>query len=355
MKYNFRFLFISVLVAPLLVQCVPTGQDITNLDLRVRNLDNKVVKMHQEVQEVSRNASKNKVIEELQGKQAEMNNVLERLNMEFLQIKGQLDENSHFYQNSKNSNKELESSLDKRINDLADQIMLLVEQMNSTSQEIEQVKKESEESKIMLDAAEKKAAAVEASAAAAIEAAERKAAQAQAQAEQARKTAAAKPKIPTIEPDQLKNRYKDGKKTVTEVPSTKVDNGDAAVGKGPGNETYNQALGLFRAGKYNQAYRAFTNYIEQNPKGRRVPNARFWLGDCYYNQQEYELAILEYQKVIADFAKHPKAPAALLKQGLAFEKLHDNATAVIVYRKLMEDYPKSEQFGAAKKRIKELQ
>ena len=68
-----------------------------------------------------------------------------------------------------------------------------------------------------------------------------------------------------------------------------------------------------------------------------APNARFWLGDCYYSQQEFELSILEYQKVIADYPNHAKAPAALLKQGLAFEKLKDNETAKIVYKKVLDE------------------
>ena len=86
-----------------------------------------------------------------------------------------------------------------------------------------------------------------------------------------------------------------------------------------------------------------------------APNSRFWLGDCYYNQQEYELAILEYQKVIADYPTDGKAPAALLKQGLAFEKLKDNETAKVVYDKLLKGYPKSDQVETAKKRIESFQ
>ena len=111
---------------------------------------------------------------------------------------------------------------------------------------------------------------------------------------------------------------------------------------------------MFRSGKLNEAYQVFNDYIEKYPGGKMAPNARFWLGDCYYNQQEYELAILEYQKVIADYPTHSKAPAALLKQGLAFEKLKDKETAKIVYGKLLEDYPKSEQVTTARKRIETL-
>ena len=55
--------------------------------------------------------------------------------------------------------------------------------------------------------------------------------------------------------------------------------------------------------------------------------------------------------MIADYPSDGKAPAALLKQGLAFEKLKDNETAKIVYNKLLKEYPKSDQVETAKKRL----
>ncbi|PKN47009.1 MAG: tol-pal system protein, partial [Deltaproteobacteria bacterium HGW-Deltaproteobacteria-16] len=41
-------------------------------------------------------------------------------------------------------------------------------------------------------------------------------------------------------------------------------------------------------------------------------------------------------------------------QGQAFEKLSEKETAKIVYNKLLADYPRSEQFEMAQKRLKEL-
>ena len=58
--------------------------------------------------------------------------------------------------------------------------------------------------------------------------------------------------------------------------------------------------------------------------------------------------------MIADYPKSNKAPAALFKQGQAFEKLSEKDTAKIVYNKLLADYPKSEQVEMAQKRLKAL-
>ena len=85
-----------------------------------------------------------------------------------------------------------------------------------------------------------------------------------------------------------------------------------------------------------------------------VANAQFWMGECLFKQNEFELAILDYQKVIVDYPRHTKAPAALLKQGMAFEKLKDAETAKIVYQKILDSYPKSDQANPAQKRLESI-
>lgn len=123
---------------------------------------------------------------------------------------------------------------------------------------------------------------------------------------------------------------------------------------GGGKDIYEKGVSLFKAKKYKDAYNAFSTYLTKHPKGDMAANARFWLGDCLYQQKEYELSILEYQKVIADYANSPKAPAALLKQAMAFEALKEPDTARIVYQKVLEDYPKSDQAATAEKKLKAI-
>jgi TolA-binding protein len=78
------------------------------------------------------------------------------------------------------------------------------------------------------------------------------------------------------------------------------------------------------------------------------------MGESLYNQGEYDLAILDYQKVISNHNKDALTPSALLKQGMAFEKLTDNETAKIIYKKLLNDHPASSEASQAKDRLKKL-
>jgi len=316
----------------LLGACVP-AQDLTSLDLRIRNLDNKVVRLNEAVKRLD-GGGKDSPLEALRLKQAELGDSLDQLNMDILQIKAQLEENRHFYKSLQQNNDKTRADLQQRLDALAEQFVVLADQLRQTSAGMEALQKSNETAMARARAAEERA---------------RVAQQAAAEAKKARLAAAAAARKNKKGPKELvaaKKKISPNEKKAKSVA--------AGGGSGPGKEIYDKALALFRKGKFSEAYREFTRYIEKHPTGKMAPNARFWLGDCYYAQEEYELAILEYQKVIADFATHPKAPAALLKQGLAFERLKDTDTAVIVYKKLLADYPKSEQAKTAKGRLAAL-
>jgi len=119
-------------------------------------------------------------------------------------------------------------------------------------------------------------------------------------------------------------------------------------------DLYQQALDLIKQKKYKDAKKTLRTYIEKHPHGQRVANAYFWMGECEYNMQRFEEAILEYQKVISRYPKSNKVPDSLLKQGIAFAKLGDNESAKIVLNKLIKKYPKSPQVSVAKKKLARL-
>ncbi|MHB1378545.1 MAG: tol-pal system protein YbgF, partial [Desulfurivibrionaceae bacterium] len=188
------------------------------------------------------------------------------------------------------------------------------------------------------------------------EAAERAAVAAKA-ADEARKKADLANTPRTIEPEQTKKKSGHTEEAAKPEETTKPAAAKTTMQDAETNTSdtlYNKGLAAYKANKYKEAYNAFSSYLEKNRTAPLAPNARYWLGECLFQQKEFELAILEYQKVIADYPKSNKAPAALFKQGQAFEKLSEKETAKIVYNKLLADYPKSEQFEMAQKRLKEL-
>ena len=109
----------------------------------------------------------------------------------------------------------------------------------------------------------------------------------------------------------------------------------------------------FDRGAMESARHGFEQLLNSFPKSKLAGNAQFWLGETYYREQWYEKAILEYQKVIENYADGNKVEASLLKQGLAFFNLGDKTNARLILKELIRKYPKSNEAQMAKQKVKE--
>ncbi len=370
-----RHFLLILLCTPFLVQCIATTQDVRTLDLRLRTLNNKLISMDRNVndlQEDTTTRANKSSVEDLQKNLADSSNSLDYLKTQLLQLKGQLEENTHLVQKLQEDETYYRDSLSTRFHDLSEGIENLRISQEEFKTRLAALEKKAQDNAAALqqttgeidkikearatEATERARKTAEEAARAARELDEaraRKAAEAariakEAQEARARAKSPANDEPRVIEPDQNKKPVAAGE---TKAPAEKPA---AQAATDPAQNLYDNGIAAFTAKKFQDAYADFNEYIEKYPKGNLAGNARFWLGDSLYNQGEYELAILEYQKVIGDYPNHPKSPAALLKQGLAFEKLKDKETAKLVYYKLESDYPKSDEAATAKKRLNSL-
>lgn len=330
---------LSILAAgllPLLAGCV-TDQDFRSLEMQVRSMDNRMVELENDVQTLQKGAGSS--VEVMKKQQAGLSNNLDRINTELLQVKGQLDESRHRYRNLQDENKNLQDQL-KTVQQQTEQktgeLQERIGTVESSTTEIDT--KLSTVHSNLTDMKESQAVA-----------AARAAEEARKKAEAASKSA----QPHEIAPEKTKKTAAEAKQQPRQEYSSPEPIQSPSSG-GTGQKTYDQALELFKAKKYKESQELFSEFIKKNPSNDLAVNARFWVGDCLFNQNEFALAILEYQNVIADFPNHIKAPAALYKQGMAFEKLQDTDTAKIVYKKIIAEYPKSDQVEASKKRLEEL-
>lgn len=117
---------------------------------------------------------------------------------------------------------------------------------------------------------------------------------------------------------------------------------------------YLKGLDTFKSGDMPGARTQLTQFIEKNPNSDLVSNARYWIGETYYSEKNYEQAILEFQEVVKQYPKKEKAPAAMLKQALAFKALKDLKSTHYLLKRLTTDYPKSDEAKKAKVLLKEL-
>lgn len=119
-------------------------------------------------------------------------------------------------------------------------------------------------------------------------------------------------------------------------------------------ELYERGLELVQKGKeYTAGREALEAFLKASPKSDLVPNALYWIGEAWYGEKKYENAILQFDDVIKHHGRHPKAAAALYKQGLSFNALGDRKSARAVLHKLTESYPKAPEAKKAKEKLAE--
>lgn len=329
MKKSVTTIALTLFLSPLLMQCA-AEKDVRGIDMRLRATDSKITEMDTIVS----------AIQNQRGSQAELANKLDQLKSRVLQLEARLEEKSIQTRKLLEEQALLKQKTNSQIEQLHIQVTELNNKISGVTAQVASVS--GDFSRIQEDRAK--------------EAAERAASAAKA-AEEARKKVEAASASRIIEPEEVKKKpVKPEKAAKHEEPAKPVAE-KATVRDAETNTSdsvYNKGLAAYKANNYKEAYNLFSTYLEKNRTSPLAPNARFWLGECLFQQKEFELSILEYQKVIADYPKSNKAPAALYKQGQAFEKLSEKETAKIIYNKILSDYPKSEQVEMAQKRLKEM-
>ena len=114
---------------------------------------------------------------------------------------------------------------------------------------------------------------------------------------------------------------------------------------------YASALALYERNQVAAAEKAFTGFLQQYPNSPLVPNAMYWLGECYYSTNRLDNAIMIFKDVAERFPKHDKAAASLLKAGYAYAKMGDMENAYFYWQILLDDFPGSAPANLARKRM----
>lgn len=119
-------------------------------------------------------------------------------------------------------------------------------------------------------------------------------------------------------------------------------------------EIYDNALALYKEGRYEDAIQGFRDFLKKYPKSERADNALFWVGESYFALKQYEQAILTYNDVIKNYPKGNKVPTSLLRQALAFLEINDKTSSKLLLKKVVKDYPNSSEARIATKKLETL-
>jgi tol-pal system protein YbgF len=105
---------------------------------------------------------------------------------------------------------------------------------------------------------------------------------------------------------------------------------------------------------YNDARKAFREYLKNNPNGPKAEESQYLLGESYYNEGKYDDATREYSKLIESFPNGDRADDALYRLGLAAVQQGLCDFAEVYLNELVTKYKKSPFLKDAQKQLKDI-
>lgn len=106
-------------------------------------------------------------------------------------------------------------------------------------------------------------------------------------------------------------------------------------------QEFRSAIILHKAGKYPEAVLAFSTFVENYPDHPLAGTAQFYVGNSYYKQKEYGLAVREYQRVLTTYDRSTHIAQTLREISDAEDALRKSDDAARHRQLLMSLFPHS--------------
>jgi tol-pal system protein YbgF len=127
-----------------------------------------------------------------------------------------------------------------------------------------------------------------------------------------------------------------------------------AAAASEGLDLYKRSLEALRAGRHVEAAAGFREFLKQHPNHDFADNAQYWLGECYYDQKDYPMAMREFRRVVEKYPQGNKVADALLKVGFAHLALGSTEAGRQTLEQVVRNYPRHEVAGLATAKLAEL-
>ena len=133
-------------------------------------------------------------------------------------------------------------------------------------------------------------------------------------------------------------------------------------------DIYQAAYLDFSKGSYPLAIAGFREFLRRFPDHELAGNAQYWVGEAHYSlarghanqnqadraREALEQAVIEFQRVAANYPRGEKVPAALFKEALALIDLKQTALAQQRLEYLIKNFPQAEETPLARDRLTTL-
>jgi tol-pal system protein YbgF len=119
-------------------------------------------------------------------------------------------------------------------------------------------------------------------------------------------------------------------------------------------DLYRRSLEALRAGRHVEAAAGFRDFLKQHANHDFADNAQYWLGECYYDQKDYPMAVREFRRVVEKYPSGNKVPDALLKVAFSHLALGSTEAGRQTLEQVVRSYPRHEAAALANAKLAEL-
>ena len=111
---------------------------------------------------------------------------------------------------------------------------------------------------------------------------------------------------------------------------------------------YDRVMEEFKRRDYEAALAGFRFFLELHEHSALAANAQYWAGECHYRLGRYKEALTAFYNVVSYYPLSPKLAASTLKIGKIYAKLHDDEKARMMYERVINQFPDSQEANLAR-------
>lgn len=152
------------------------------------------------------------------------------------------------------------------------------------------------------------------------------------------------------------------------VPPSPPATSRPATGSLQPQDIYQAAYLDFSKGSYKLAIAGFREFLRRYPEDPLAQNAQYWVGEAHVSlargalnagqperaKEEFEQAVQEFRKVIANYPRGDKAPSSLYKEALVLIELKQPQVAQARLQYLVDNFPQAAETPLARERLASL-
>ncbi|MCM2277290.1 MAG: tetratricopeptide repeat protein [Oligoflexia bacterium] len=125
------------------------------------------------------------------------------------------------------------------------------------------------------------------------------------------------------------------------VPEPEANDPESGFANDEPVQEYRRAMILFKAAKYPESVLAFSGFLEKFPDHPLAGSAQFHVGESYFLQKEYKLAIQEFERVLTSYDRSTRIAQTLRALAEAEEKVRRTEEAARHRQLLSSLFPHS--------------